>query len=167
MARVTFQDILRARREHPERVHDLAARRLLETVGSRSLTIIVDEPVVRDELERRGDHRPLGLKVTFETEDGGRGCETFRCVIGQTLRQAGRLGKKINRPVLFSGEETADALCILRLGGGLVRCGPRDAEGLTRAYETLRGVEKVRFDYFPWGWMETVMQDVEERRPEE
>ena len=159
-----FFDILEARETNPARVHALSVRRMLETVSDQSLTIVPDEGPVHEELVRRGVGRPVILTVSFESGDGKGADEACACLAGLTLRQARQLGKKLGCPVLHSGPETDGEVCVLPLGGGLVRCGGRDTKGVTRAYQRARGVRKVRFDCPPWGWIEAVSEDSWRRR---
>ena len=125
----TFSEILEARDRNPAAVHHLAVRRLLETVGDRSLTIVPDDGPVHEELKRRGYGGPFGLRVAFKTADGKSGEEGVRLHRGLTLRQAGRLGKALGRAMIYSGPETDGEVCVLPLGGGLDRFGARATEG--------------------------------------
>lgn len=150
---ITFSHILEARMGDPGRLSELAARRLLEAIGERSFTMLESTPAARQELGRRGHHRAFGLRAAFAAA-------SLACVTGQALREAGRLGKKLGCPVIFSGRETGGEVCVLPLGGGLVRCGGRDAEGVTRGGEVLLGVAEAHFDCPPWAWTEAVMEDL-------
>ena len=155
----TFHEILQARDRNPESVHELAVRRVLETAGDRSLTIVPDDVPVHEELKRRGYGRSIGMWIAFKYEGGKGGEEGCACLCGLTLRQAGKLGKALGRAMIYSGPETAGEVCVLPLGGGLDRFGARATEGISRAYKAARGFATVRFDCPPWAWIEAVMED--------
>jgi hypothetical protein len=160
-----FFDILEARARNPALVHALSVRRVLETVCEQSLTIVPDDEPVHEALLRSGVGRPVVLTASFESGDGKAANESCACLAGLTLRQARALGKGLGCTVLYSGAETRGEVCVLPAGGGpLVRCGGRDTKGVTRAYQRARGVDMVRFDCPPWGWIESVVEDSWRRR---